>query len=52
MNIFQIEGLTKVYGPREVLRVDSLEVKGAEILGIMGPSGSGKSTLLRLLNFL
>ena len=52
MNIFQIEGLTKVYGPREVLRVDNLEVKGGEILGIMGPSGSGKSTLLRLLNFL
>ncbi len=52
MNIFQIEGLTKVYGPREVLRVDSLEVKWGEILGIMGPSGSGKSTLLRLLNFL
>jgi len=52
MNIFQVEGLTKVYGAREVLRVDSLEVKGGEILGIMGPSGSGKSTLLRLLNFL
>jgi tungstate transport system ATP-binding protein len=52
MNIFQVEGLTKVYGPREVLRVDSLEVRGGEILGIMGPSGSGKSTLLRLLNFL
>jgi len=52
MNIFQIEGLTKVYGVREVLRVGSLEVKQSEILGIMGPSGSGKSTLLRLLNFL
>ncbi len=52
MNIFQIEGLTKVYGVREVLRVGSLEVKGSEILGIMGPSGSGKSTLLHLLNFL
>ena len=52
MNVFQIEGLTKVYGSREVLRVDNLEVKGGEILGIMGPSGSGKSTLLRLLNFL
>lgn len=52
MNIFQIERLTKVYGAREVLRVDGLEVKGGEILGIMGPSGSGKSTLLRLLNFL
>jgi len=52
MNIFQIEGLTKVYGVREVLRVESLEVKQSEILGIMGPSGSGKSTLLRLLNFL
>lgn len=52
MNIFQIEGLTKVYGVREVLRVESLEVKQSEILGIMGPSGSGKSTLLRLLTFL
>ncbi len=50
--IFQIERLRKVYGDREVLRVESLEVKRGEILGIMGPSGSGKSTLLRLLNFL
>jgi tungstate transport system ATP-binding protein len=50
--IYRIERLTKEYGGRRVLEVEQLEIRGGEILGLVGPSGSGKSSLLRLLNFL
>ncbi len=47
-----LEGVTKTYGTREVLRVDRLSLTGGQVHGVMGPSGAGKSTLLRLLNML
>ena len=50
--IYRIERLTQSYGGRRVLEIEQLEIRGGEILGLVGPSGSGKSTLLRLLNFL
>jgi tungstate transport system ATP-binding protein len=49
---YVIENLTKVYGNRQVLAVQHLDIRGGEVLAFVGPSGSGKSTLLRLLNFL
>ena len=49
---YQLDKVVKSYGGREVLHVDSLEIRWGEIFGIVGPSGSGKSTLLRLLDFL
>jgi len=50
--IFRLEQVRKVYGRREVLAVEELDIFRGEILGLVGPSGAGKSTLLRLLNFL
>jgi len=50
--VYHLSGVVKVYGHREVLRIEELEVQRGEILCIVGPSGAGKSTLLRLLNFL
>jgi len=49
---FEVDGLTKRYGGREVLRIDRLVVPRGKIFGVMGPSGAGKSTLLRLLDLL
>jgi tungstate transport system ATP-binding protein len=50
--IYRLSQVTKHYGERQVLNVDSLQVYKSEVLGVVGPSGAGKSTLLRLLNFL
>ncbi|MBI1293751.1 ATP-binding cassette domain-containing protein [bacterium] len=50
--IYEVRNVTKSYGPRCVLAVDTLDVYQGEILALVGPSGVGKSTLLRLLNFL
>ncbi len=37
------------YGPQEVLRNLSFDIKAGEKVGFVGTSGSGKSTLLRLI---
>jgi len=50
--VFRLAGLSKVYGNKTVLQIDSLEIREGEIFALVGPSGAGKSTLLRLLNFL
>jgi tungstate transport system ATP-binding protein len=50
--IYQLQNVTKRYGHRQVLNIESLEVFQGEILGVVGPSGAGKSTLLRIFNFL
>src|SRR5258705_11835978 len=42
-----IDRLSVRYDSRHVLRALSLEVRGGEIVALMGPSGVGKSTALR-----
>ena len=47
--IFQIAGLTKKHGQREVLKeIDLAFYPGAKI-GVLGRNGAGKSTLLRIM---
>ncbi|MFQ5875151.1 MAG: phosphate ABC transporter ATP-binding protein [Dehalococcoidia bacterium] len=50
--MYRLEGVSKVYGAREVCHVDHLEIPRGSIMVLMGPSGAGKSTLLRLMGFL
>ncbi|MCY1675975.1 ABC transporter ATP-binding protein [Pseudarthrobacter sp. SL88] len=45
----QITGVTKNFGPQEVLKGVNLAVSKGGTTAIVGPSGSGKTTLLRLI---
>lgn len=45
----QVAGLSKSFGPIEVLRDIALEIKEGEIHAIIGENGAGKSTLMKLL---
>jgi len=44
MSILRTEGLTKSYSGRTVVRGVSLEVKGGEVVGLLGANGAGKTT--------
>jgi ABC-2 type transport system ATP-binding protein len=45
----EVEGLTKSFGGRVVVRNLSMRVKRGQIYGFLGPNGSGKTTTLRML---
>jgi len=45
----EVEGLTKTFGGREVVRHLSMTVRRGTIYGFLGPNGSGKTTTLRML---
>ena len=50
--VIRMEGVTKAFGEREVLRGVDLEVEEHEAIALIGASGSGKSTLLRCVDLL
>lgn len=43
------EGLTKVYGKKEVLKNINLELESGKIYGLIGRNGAGKTTLLSIM---
>ena len=44
-----VEGLTKSFDGRPVVRNLTMQVKRGEIYGFLGPNGSGKTTTIRML---
>ena len=44
-----VDGLTKSFGGRVVVRDLSMQVKRGSIYGFLGPNGSGKTTTIRML---
>jgi len=44
-----VQGLTKSFGGRVVVRDLSMQVKRGTIYGFLGPNGSGKTTTIRML---
>lgn len=50
--IVRVEGLTKKYGGKRVVKGIDFEVKKGEIFGILGPNGAGKTTTLEMLETL
>ncbi|MCB8819364.1 ABC transporter ATP-binding protein [Microvirga rosea] len=47
--VIDVEGLTKSFGGRTVVRNLSMQVHRGLIYGFLGPNGSGKTTTLRML---
>src|SRR6185437_2726632 len=45
----EVEGLTKSFDGRTVVKDLSLSVPKGEIYGFLGPNGSGKTTTIRML---
>ena len=48
----EVEGLTRIFGPRKALDGVSFELPAGAFLSIFGPNGAGKTTLLRTLTTL
>ena len=48
--LVRLRDVHKSFGPLEVLKGISLDVRKGEVICIIGPSGSGKSTLIRCIN--
>jgi ABC-2 type transport system ATP-binding protein len=47
--VIDVEGLTKSFDGRTVVRDVSMKVKRGTIYGFLGPNGSGKTTTIRML---
>ncbi|MBS9475797.1 ABC transporter ATP-binding protein [Ancylobacter radicis] len=45
----EVEGLSKSFGERVVVRDLSMRVRRGQIYGFLGPNGSGKTTTIRML---
>jgi heme exporter protein A len=49
MTAISVQGLTKRFGPKIILRKLDFEVTQGEFVALLGPNGAGKTTLLRIL---
>jgi len=49
-NLIEIKGVTRTFGPQEVLRGVDVSLPQRGLIGIVGTSGSGKTTLLNIIS--
>lgn len=49
MDAIRFEGVSKSYGPEEILTNLNLEIPEGKFFALLGPSGCGKTTILRLI---
>ncbi|MBM3539119.1 MAG: ABC transporter ATP-binding protein [Alphaproteobacteria bacterium] len=47
--VIDVQGLSKSFGGRTVVRDVGIQVRRGEICGFLGPNGSGKTTTIRML---
>lgn len=47
--ILDVEGLTKNFGSKKVLKNVSFSVEKGHIVGVVGPNGAGKSTIMKAI---
>ncbi len=50
--MIDIKGITKSFGPLQVLKGIDLHIARGEVVSIVGPSGAGKTTLLQIMGTL
>lgn len=48
----RVDGLTKSYGERTILRGVDLEIESGSVVALLGANGAGKTTLVRILSTL
>jgi ATPase subunit of ABC transporter with duplicated ATPase domains len=48
-DVLEVDGLSKAYGEKQVLKDVSLTLRRGERLAVIGPNGLGKSTLLKIV---
>lgn len=48
--LLRMNSVTKRFGATQALREVSLEVRGGQVLGLIGENGAGKSTLMKILS--
>ena len=49
MSLLRVEGLSKKYRARQVVKDLSLEVARGEVVGLLGPNGAGKTTAFYMI---
>ena len=47
--LLELRGVTRAWGPHEVLSGIDLELGAGHVVGVKGPNGAGKTTLLRIV---